>query len=478
MGTKRMMGTEQRAEARKIHGKQARLELLAQRRGIVPTKAEPEDAKMSGKGAESGGAATAVSDTGVDALAANAAKRALAFAPSSQRTFHKELATVLRESDVLLEVLDARDPMGCRCKPLEEAILTKFRSKRVVLVLNKVDLVPPDVVQKWLKYLRQYFPTLPFKASTQSGSGKRGGSSKSAAAGELGSYSTEAYGGEKLLQLLKNYSRSRGMKTAITVGIVGYPNVGKSSLINSLKRARAVNVGATPGVTTSAQTVAIDSKVKLMDCPGIVFARAATAEEQAEIILRNCVRVEKLDDPSIPIEGIMRKVAADDLKKLYGIGAFADATEFLTLVAAKRGHLRKGGAADHDAAARAVLQDWNAGVIRYYMQPPKPTGGVALVDCLADKFDWHAPDVKVETAEETDAAAALDLAAVATNEAEGGGAGSDQEEMDDSDEGRQQQLLTGWKQGELISKRLADLFAQSAFAPHSMCSVLVVVPLS
>ena len=56
-------------------------------------------------------------------------------------------------------------------------------------------------------------------------------------------------GAGTLLKLLGNYSRSLDRKTAITVGIVGFPNVGKSSVINSLKRSKACNVGSTPGVT-------------------------------------------------------------------------------------------------------------------------------------------------------------------------------------------------------------------------------------
>ena len=70
---------------------------------------------------------------------------------------------------------------------------------------------------------------------------------------------------------------------------------------------------------------------------------------------------------------------------------------FLTLVAAKRGHLRKGGAPDLEAAARAVLHDWNSGAIRYYAEPPAPSGGVTLVSHFADGFDWEAAPTVVET---------------------------------------------------------------------------------
>lgn len=63
----------------------------------------------------------------------------------------------------------------------------------------------------------------------------------------------ETLGADMLLGILKNYARSRNMKTAITVGVVGLPNVGKSSLINSLKRTRSVAVGSTPGLTRSMQ---------------------------------------------------------------------------------------------------------------------------------------------------------------------------------------------------------------------------------
>ena len=98
-------------------------------------------------------------------------------------------------------MLDARDPMGCRCMPLEDAVLQQWTSKRVVLLLNKADLVPADVLSRWLTHLRQYFPTLPFKASTQGKAPTQGrGQVAGGAAGRA-----EAFGADGLLQLLKNY---------------------------------------------------------------------------------------------------------------------------------------------------------------------------------------------------------------------------------------------------------------------------------
>ena len=85
----------------------------------------------------------------------------------SQKAFYKEFKKVVEAADVIIEVLDARDPIGCQCPQLEELVMASGRNKKLVLLLNKIDLIPKNIAEEWLKYLRQQFPTVAFKASTQ-----------------------------------------------------------------------------------------------------------------------------------------------------------------------------------------------------------------------------------------------------------------------------------------------------------------------
>jgi len=283
----------------------------------------------------------------------------------SKRAYYKEFKKVVEAADVILEVLDARDPIGTRAKAVEQMIQSQG-NKKIILVLNKIDLVPREVVEGWLKYLRNEFPTIAFKCCTTTQRNNWGQSSGGSAS--LLS-SNDSLGVQSLIQLLKNYSRSADIKTSISVGIIGYPNVGKSSLINSLNRSKAVGVGATPGFTKVMQEVQLDKKVKLLDCPGIVFA-SGSSEDAGEILLRNCVRIEKIEDPIKPIEAILKRCKPSQLMVKYKIPAFSSSQEFLCHVARRRGKLLKGGVPDYVDAARIVLTDWNSGQLPYFTIPP------------------------------------------------------------------------------------------------------------
>ncbi|XP_003558915.1 guanine nucleotide-binding protein-like NSN1 isoform X1 [Brachypodium distachyon] len=287
----------------------------------------------------------------------------------SERAFYKELVKVIEASDVILEVLDARDPLGTRCIDMEKMVRKTDPTKRIVLLLNKIDLVPKESVEKWLTYLREELPTVAFKCNTQEQRTKLGWKSSKLDKTSNVPQRSDCLGAENLIKLLKNYSRSHELKLAITVGIVGLPNVGKSSLINSLKRSRVVNVGSTPGVTRSMQEVQLDRKVKLLDCPGVVMLKSSNSG--VSVALRNCKRVEKMEDLISPVKEILNLCPHEKLMSLYNMPSFTSVDDFLQKVATLRGKLKKGGIVDVEAAAKIVLHDWNEGKIPYYTLPPK-----------------------------------------------------------------------------------------------------------
>lgn len=194
-------------------------------------------------------------------------------AENTRRQFYRELRKVLEASDVIVQVLDARDPESCRNRALEREVLSSTH-KKLILLLNKVDLVPKEIAALWEKKLAVEHPVVQFKCGTRTGANATAAKDASE---KFAKASSAVLGADNLLQLLKNYARTAaGSKKAIAVGVVGYPNVGKSSVINSLKRSTAVRVGGTAGVTKAMQEVVLDSKVRLIDCPGVVFSGIST----------------------------------------------------------------------------------------------------------------------------------------------------------------------------------------------------------
>ena len=354
----------------------------------------------------------------------------------SRRAYLATLRKVIEQSDVLLEVLDARDPEGCRARVLENAVSGRA-DKKVVLVLNKVDLVPRDAAVAWLKRLRREFPTVAIKANTQSGQQKHLGQSSAgrgdaANASESALKGSSAVGTASLLKLLKNYCRPQGqgaagVKTSITVGIVGLPNVGKSSLVNSLTRQRTAGVSSTAGFTTAMQTVQLDKHLQLLDCPGVVLEederhRGDALAGEASAALRNAVDPKTLEDPVGVVNALLARCDADALSERYGIvggknvgaakgqGVTGDVgTRFLVQLAHKKGHVKKGGVPDLPRAARFVVEDWNAGRIPFFTMPPADEelgddeqalmdSEVSLLPGYGDSFDvaaMTADDVQV-----------------------------------------------------------------------------------
>lgn len=283
------------------------------------------------------------------------------------KSYYKEFKKVVESADVILEVLDARDPLGSRCPQVEELVISS--GKRLVLVLNKIDLIPKSNLDQWLKYLRQEVPTVAFKASTQTQNSNLSQSKVAAIhMSESLQASRRCIGAAFLMKILGNYCRNQNIQTFIKVGVVGFPNVGKSSVINSLKRARSCTVGATPGVTKTVQEVSLDKHIKILDSPGVVFAKDGSS---VTLALRNAVKVETLKDVISPAEAIIQRADHTQLCLHYCIPQFTSCHELLCLLAKKMGKFKKGGVPNFEAGARRLINDWNSGKIKYYTHPPE-----------------------------------------------------------------------------------------------------------
>ena len=235
-----------------------------------------------------------------------------------------------------MQVLDARDPAGTRSMHVEKYLRAHARQKHLIFVLNKVDLVPTWVTRRWVAALSSEFPTLAFHASL-----------------------THPFGKGALIALLRQLSKLHADKKSVSVGFIGYPNVGKSSVINTLRAKKVCNVAPIPGETKVWQYITLMRRVNLIDCPGIVYPNAADSE--ADIVLKGVVRAEKLEAPQDIVPDILRRVKPEHMRATYAVRAWDDAIDFLTQMARRNGRLLPGGEPDLVASARTVIFDWQRG---------------------------------------------------------------------------------------------------------------------
>lgn len=171
-----------------------------------------------------------------------------------------------------------------------------------------------------------------------------------------------------MIQLLRQFSVLHSDRKQISVGLIGGPNTGKSSIINTLLKKKVCTVAPIPGETKVWQYVTLMKRIYLIDCPGVV--PPTNQDTPTDLVLRGVVRVEKVDNPEQYIPALLKKVKRRHMEKTYDLTNWTNAVELLELLARKGGRLLKGGEPDLDGVAKMMLNDFMRGRIPWFTPPP------------------------------------------------------------------------------------------------------------
>ena len=265
---------------------------------------------------------------------------------------------------IVLHVIDARNVPGTRCTMIERHIAEKAKHKHLIFVLNKIDLVPNWVAKRWMGELAKDRPTIAFHASL-----------------------THAFGKGALISLLRQFGKLHEDKKQISVGVIGYPNVGKSSVINTLISKKSCKVAPIPGETKIWQYISLFKRISLIDCPGVVVDTAGDTETDS--VLKGVVRAERLENPEDYIDSILEMVKREHIAAQYKLNAKGDttwttSTSLLEMIARRCGRLRKGGDPCLRTAAIMIINDYQRGRLPHYIAPPELKSDVAGSDPKVD----------------------------------------------------------------------------------------------
>ena len=260
------------------------------------------------------------------------ARRDDVFMKGQSKRIWSELYKVLDCSDVVLQVIDARNVPGTRCTHVEKHLKRNAAHKHLVIVVNKCDLVPTWVTRKWVAILSQEYPTIAFHGSI-----------------------TNSFGKGALINLLRQYGKLHSDKRQISVGVIGYPNTGKSSVINALMGTKCCKSAPIPGETKVWQYITLMKRIYLIDCPGVVYDMG---DDEVETVLKGVVRAEKLKDPEDFAESILERVKKEYITRQYHVSEWTDPVDFLSKLAIQKGKLLKGGEPDIKNVSVSLINDW------------------------------------------------------------------------------------------------------------------------
>ncbi len=350
----------------------------------------------------------------------------------------RQLWRVIERSDLVVQIVDARNPLLFRSEDLEKYVKEVNPKKNNLLLVNKADMMTLEQRESWADYFESVGINYKFFSASLAKAMNEALHSEDVRIEELSSANDDAINTpliegslderDKLaeagkIDLQENQEKGDddeqwaseqeldeedGQRTRILtvdelealflenapeienrdpehprkiqIGLVGYPNVGKSSTINALIGAKKVSVSSTPGKTKHFQTIHLSPDVILCDCPGLVFPNFATTK--AELVCNGILPVDQLREFTGPAGLVAQRIPQSFLEALYGIKinkrpleeggtGVPTAEEILIAYATARGFTKTGqGQPDESRAARYILKDYVSGKLLFCHPPP------------------------------------------------------------------------------------------------------------
>lgn len=349
----------------------------------------------------------------------------------------RQLWRVIERSDLVVQIVDARNPLLFRSEDLERYVKEVDPNKRNLLLINKADMMTEGQRRQWADYFNEQGINYKFfsahlakemiegrdameeldarqlqqqinrnapqktmvnnlqdlnlkeaegeewsdKEEQEEEDGQSDESESDAESMEDSTESTQILTVDELEALfLENISEDSATDRKTTIGLVGYPNVGKSSTINALIGAKKVSVSSTPGKTKHFQTIHLSDRVILCDCPGLVFPNFASTK--AELVCNGVLPIDQMREFTGPGGLVAQRIPQAFLESVYGMKIVTrpieeggtgnpTASEMLNAYAKARGFTTTGhGQPDESRAARYVLKDYVSGKLLYCHPPP------------------------------------------------------------------------------------------------------------
>lgn len=273
--------------------------------------------------------------------------------PGHMKKSFRELESSLKIIDAVICVLDARAPYSCINKSLE----TIVSGKEIIYVLNKCDMANTETTKEWKRFFESKGKLCEMIDATKN-------SCKTAVFGLV----------NKATKAKQEKQKSKGILGKIRIAIVGVPNTGKSTLLNTLGGAYLSKTGNLAGITRSSSWIKIKNGIELMDNAGTLAPKISDQN-----VAKNLAFIGSINDNILPQEELCKElikrlkiVAPDKLAERFSCDISLDENEIIDAIGKARGYVVKGGEVDKERTCSAVIDDFRKGRIgRISLESPK-----------------------------------------------------------------------------------------------------------